>query len=583
MGNVETEQKAPLAPPEGGDSPSASVALNEENLEALLKAVTAPAESAPSVAPPGTAPPAAVSVPLEAAPPPSDSRPAVHPAEWMESATPTESARSAEGIAGERPTAGSPNAAEAHPAKETTKAETGKAAESLPASPVREATPAVPVAEAQPEVVSKLALLSSIKQRRAVSIRPEPANTAPTEPEIVTPAVVLPEMAAIPQNAEISKHVRPGVEDQPPAGDQQAANETQPGHVAQEKIVQEKIRKPEKMALGIEEIQSKAVVSAPRLKERDSSPMGKPAAYTARGASTLFPPVTEDRDSFGKLKSFATSRVGLAAIGGAILAIGMFTYLLVRPGKKQAASAPKPAVMASVQTPSVNIPAPASAAAGKTSEDKPTAEKPSGIPAPTATPRVEDLKKEEKAPAKVEAPQTAKPPVPAASPASPPPVEVSAARTVARAFAPPAARVRPADSTIVDAPPALSSNNPSAPAAVTLPIRIAPLPPPPAPSAPKSSVPRQINVNGNVQATRLVRQVTPAYPALAKATRVKGVVRFRAMIGTDGQIKSLMLLGGPPPLVQAAADAVKQWRYQPTIVNGETVEVVTEIEVAFTL
>ena len=80
-----------------------------------------------------------------------------------------------------------------------------------------------------------------------------------------------------------------------------------------------------------------------------------------------------------------------------------------------------------------------------------------------------------------------------------------------------------------------------------------------------------------------MRQVKPAYPALARATRLQGTVRFRAIIAADGQIKNLTSLSGPSPLVQAATDAVRQWRYQPTLVNGEAVEVVTEIDVAFTL
>lgn len=73
------------------------------------------------------------------------------------------------------------------------------------------------------------------------------------------------------------------------------------------------------------------------------------------------------------------------------------------------------------------------------------------------------------------------------------------------------------------------------------------------------------------------------YPAVARAARVQGTVRFRAVIGTDGTIKSLTTLGGPLPLAQAAADAVKQWRYQPTVVDGRPVEVTTQIDVAFTL
>jgi periplasmic protein TonB len=86
-----------------------------------------------------------------------------------------------------------------------------------------------------------------------------------------------------------------------------------------------------------------------------------------------------------------------------------------------------------------------------------------------------------------------------------------------------------------------------------------------------------------MQAAKLVRQVKPTYPPLAQAMRLQGTVRFRATIAVDGRIKGLVTLGGSPPLVQSAADAVKQWRYQPTVLNGEAVEVVTEIDVSFSL
>jgi protein TonB len=77
--------------------------------------------------------------------------------------------------------------------------------------------------------------------------------------------------------------------------------------------------------------------------------------------------------------------------------------------------------------------------------------------------------------------------------------------------------------------------------------------------------------------------VLPVYPALARTARVQGTVRFRVTVGVDGQVKALTTLGGPLPLVSAASDAVKQWRYQPTIVDGQAVEVITEVDVAFAL
>jgi protein TonB len=90
-------------------------------------------------------------------------------------------------------------------------------------------------------------------------------------------------------------------------------------------------------------------------------------------------------------------------------------------------------------------------------------------------------------------------------------------------------------------------------------------------------------VGGNVQSAKLVRQPKPVYPPLAKQARIQGTVKFQAIIGKDGTIQNLQLISGHPLLVPSATEAVKQWVYQPTLLNGEPVEVVTQIDVNFTL
>jgi len=92
-----------------------------------------------------------------------------------------------------------------------------------------------------------------------------------------------------------------------------------------------------------------------------------------------------------------------------------------------------------------------------------------------------------------------------------------------------------------------------------------------------------IRVGGNVQQANLIKQPKPIYPPLAKAARVQGTVRFTAKIAKDGTIQELQLLSGPPLLVQAAQQAVSQWQYKPTLLNGDPVEVITTIDVNFTL
>jgi len=90
-------------------------------------------------------------------------------------------------------------------------------------------------------------------------------------------------------------------------------------------------------------------------------------------------------------------------------------------------------------------------------------------------------------------------------------------------------------------------------------------------------------VGATVQAAKLIKRVDPEYPEDAKAARIQGTVRFTALIAKDGSLKNLQLISGHPILVQAAMDAVKQWVYQPTSIDGEAIEVQTEIEVNFRL
>lgn len=104
------------------------------------------------------------------------------------------------------------------------------------------------------------------------------------------------------------------------------------------------------------------------------------------------------------------------------------------------------------------------------------------------------------------------------------------------------------------------------------------------PSQTKTETQQQvIVVGGNVQAAKLIRQVQPIYPALARQVRVQGVVTLEAIIGTDGTIQMLRALNGHPMLIQSAIHAVQQWMYSPTVLNGKAVEVKTTIEVRFTL
>jgi protein TonB len=90
-------------------------------------------------------------------------------------------------------------------------------------------------------------------------------------------------------------------------------------------------------------------------------------------------------------------------------------------------------------------------------------------------------------------------------------------------------------------------------------------------------------VGGGVSEANLIHRVQPEYPPLAKTTHVEGTVEFTATISKQGLIENLQLVRGHPLLVNAAREAILQWRYRPTLLNGEPVEVITDIVVKFTL
>ena len=104
------------------------------------------------------------------------------------------------------------------------------------------------------------------------------------------------------------------------------------------------------------------------------------------------------------------------------------------------------------------------------------------------------------------------------------------------------------------------------------------MPPPPKPEAPK-----RITLGGQVEAAKLINKVPPQYPEVAQSAHVTGTVVLHAVISKSGDIEQLQLVSGPPLLAKAAMDAVTEWRYRPTVLNGQPVEVDTTINVVFSL
>ena len=106
---------------------------------------------------------------------------------------------------------------------------------------------------------------------------------------------------------------------------------------------------------------------------------------------------------------------------------------------------------------------------------------------------------------------------------------------------------------------------------------------PPHPSNPTNARSGPVPVSGGVQLAKLVKKVIPEYPLLAKTARVSGVVHLVGVIARDGTIQNLQLISGHPLLARAAIEAVRQWVYEPTLLNGQSVEVIAPIDVNFTL
>lgn len=100
---------------------------------------------------------------------------------------------------------------------------------------------------------------------------------------------------------------------------------------------------------------------------------------------------------------------------------------------------------------------------------------------------------------------------------------------------------------------------------------------------PLQGTPQGVPDSAGVTPGRLIKRVAPVYPRKARKKKIEGVVFLKAKITRDGDVVDLSVVSGDPLLVQAAIDAVKQWKYRPYLQDGKPVEVETEIKVNFQL
>jgi protein TonB len=138
----------------------------------------------------------------------------------------------------------------------------------------------------------------------------------------------------------------------------------------------------------------------------------------------------------------------------------------------------------------------------------------------------------------------------------------------------------------LDAPPTLGPGlgGSTSTLGTYIPNVVAAPPPPTRPEVETQKAPSgPIQVTSDLQMAKLLRKVIPDYPPIARAAGISGIVRLIGTIGKDGAIQNLQVVSGHPMLARAALEAVRQWVYKPTLLNGKPVEVIAPIEVNFTL
>ncbi len=135
----------------------------------------------------------------------------------------------------------------------------------------------------------------------------------------------------------------------------------------------------------------------------------------------------------------------------------------------------------------------------------------------------------------------------------------------------------------IDGPVIIATNLPPTPQLLS---HVENIPPPIVKPVVQTNVtlpPTPVKLGGDVLAAKLIKRIVPVYPPIAKQARVSGTVHLEGIVAKDGTIRNLHVLSGHPLLVPAALEAVRQWVYSPTLLNGAPVEVDAPIDVNFIL
>jgi len=497
---------------------------------------TAPAPAVPATVPAAPIPAAAVAVP----PPPAKPSPAVKPAP----------------------------ARPLPPKPATTSAPVAPVAARPVPPPV--AKPAISVAEAQAAASSGLAPQSEIDEAARISaaatskasVAPHPTN------KIAPPAPPAPRPPAVPSPVSTSRPVFVSAPDGP-AGSFSGATASAPALAREATVAHAPEAVPPSVpytAVDLSEKSAELAPSAPQVSPPDSSAVPAPSAapsFTFGGANT-------PEESGEKNKII----LGIAA--AALVAAGLYAGWNYFQGRAGQPANHVPAVSApSTATPSGSQPAPGKLAAS--------------IPVPSAHPAAVD-----------------------AQPSATPGNSETAAEVNAAAESRSSAPTGPASATGKSSSSAKPSDS-AKPAETPLVVKGGAVPVVhPAPAAPDTPAPsvigmaatgsggalsnlvdtsstgpqpvlQKLNISQGVSQGLLMKKVQPVYPKTAMAMRIEGVVELAATISKTGDITSVNVLKGDPQLTRAATDAVKQWKYKPYLLNGEPVEITTQVTVSFKL
>ncbi|HYM76822.1 MAG TPA: TonB family protein [Candidatus Dormibacteraeota bacterium] len=297
----------------------------------------------------------------------------------------------------------------------------------------------------------------------------------------------------------------------------------------------------------------------------------EPAAYVGSAPSFTFGASAEAQSSGGNKKIFLGVAAALIVVTGAYFG---FTH---SKGSGGPSTPSQPAPIASTATPTPKPsgapPMPAPAASAPVTSAPPVSKPEAAAAAPASNPDAND----DGAPVKESSPHTAASSTKASASSSPAPAKTvvedkpeSNALVVKGGKAPtvsskPAAADAPAPSVIgLAAPDAASLPNLGATPASGLTPRL-----------------QTLSISQGVSQGLLYKKVAPTYPSNALRMHIEGTVELQATISKEGAITHIKVLSGDPQLTKAASDAVKQWKYKPYLLNGEPVEIQTEVTVNF--